>query len=329
LPHTNITVITTGGTIAMKADTHEGAKPILSGSDLIHNIKFEQEISVDILNFSNLPGAHLSLNDIFNLSEQIKKLFNERKADGVVITHGTDTLEETAYVLDLLHKTDHPVIVTGAMRNASQYGYDGTANLYNSILAAGYRESRGMGVLVSLNNELHLAKDATKVNATQLNAFHSPVFGPVGIIYGKRIRYFRYPITREFIPVSQISAEVEILKFCLGSSDYLLKSINNSTIDGIVIEATGVGHVSPIFAAAIKELINNGKVVLLSTRCPENIVLENVYGFDGSESHLTKMGVILASGMTSQKARIKLILALSFTKDIKEINKYFSLNDRI
>lgn len=322
-----ITVISTGGTIAMGVDAQSGgAVPLFSGQDFLDSLPSVKDIaSVDIVNFSNKPGTHLLLSDVLELGKVIRSLFEQNRADGVVITHGTDTLEETAYALDLLIQDDNPVVVTGAMRNASQPGYDGPANLLGSILTAVADESRSKGALVVFNNEIHLARDVTKASATQLNAFRSPPFGPVGVIYGKRVQFVRPGGLRESIPAESISAQVELIKFTLGMGDFLLKAVKNSPVDGVVVEGAGVGHVSKSVAEGIKGIIDAKKPVVLTSRCYEGLVLEDSYAFPGSEKDLRDLGVIVAPGLNGPKARIKLILALSYTRDIKQILKLFNV----
>ena len=171
-----VTIITTGGTIAMSVDPKSGgAIPLLSGEELVKSMPALSGVArVEIDNYLNKPGAHLSLDEVFDLAGRIRSLFDQGRASGVVVTHGTDTLEETAYMLDLLVPHEEPIVVTGAMRNASMPSADGAANIYNSILTAASGDARDRGTLVVFNNEIHPARDVTKTSATQLNTFHSP-----------------------------------------------------------------------------------------------------------------------------------------------------------
>lgn len=322
-----ITVIFTGGTIAMGVDPRTGgAVPLLSGEDLMTSMpNLKSFANINILNFCNKPGPHILLNDVFDLSKTIKDLFAQNQSDGVVITHGTDTLEETAYALDLLTPCDNPIVVTGSMRNSSMISADGPANLYNSILTAADKASRSKGVLVVFNNEIHTARDVTKASATQLNAFRSPLFGPIGMIYGKSVQFVRQGGFKESIQVERVSAQVELIKFSLGMSTFLLDAIRNSSIDGVVVEGAGVGHVSQEVAQAVKHIVDTGKPVILTSRCYENLVLEDSYAFVGSEKYLRGLGAVPAPGLSGPKARIKLILALSQTRDMNTIRNIFNV----
>jgi L-asparaginase len=320
-----VTIIFTGGTIAMGVDPKTGgAVPLLSGEDLMNGMPDLKSIAdVDVLNFCNKPGPHIRPEEVLELGKTISGLFDRNRADGVVITHGTDTIEETAYELDLLLQCDRAVVVTGAMRTSSMISADGPANLFNAVLTAADETARDKGVMVVFNNEIHLARDVTKASATQLNAFRSPLFGPVGLIYGRSVQFVRPGGLRESIPVKTISAQVELIKFTLGMSTLLLDAVRDSAADGVVIEGAGVGHVSLDVAQAIRRIVETGKPVILTSRCYESLVMEDNYAFVGSEKYLRASGAIPAPGLNGPKARIKLILALSLTRDINRIREIF------
>ena len=302
-----------------------GAIPLLVGEDLSTGMpEFKGLADIQILNFCNKPGPHILLSDVLELSQTIRRLFAQDQADGVVITHGTDTLEETAYALDLLLSCETPVICTGAMRTSSMISADGPANLFNAILTAADEKARGKGVMVVFNNEIHLAREVTKASATQLNAFRSPLFGPIGVIYGRSLQFVRSGGLREHIPVETITAQAELIKFTLGMSTILFEAMKDSSVDGLVIEASGVGHVSLEVAQAVKPIVESGKPVVLTSRCYESLVLEDNYAFIGSEKYLRQIGAIPAPGLSGPKARIKLILALSQTRNVQPIREIFN-----
>lgn len=322
-----ITIVFTGGTIAMGVDPKTGgAVPLLSGEDLMNSMPDLRGIAdIEILNFCNKPGPHIQPADVLELGKTIGRLFSENRTDGVIITHGTDTIEETAYELDLLLSGDNPVVVTGAMRNSSMISADGPANIFNAVLTAADGQARGKGVMVAFNNEIHLAREVTKASATQLNAFRSPIFGPIGAIYGRSVQFVRSGGLRESIPVEKISAQVELIKFTLGMSTLLLDAVTNSNADGVVIEGAGVCHVSVEVAEAIGRILKTGKPVVLTSRCYESLVLEDNYAFVGSEKYLRENGAIPAPGLNGPKARIKLILALSQSNDLNTIRDRFNI----
>lgn len=320
-----IKLISTGGTIAMGMDARSGgAVQKLSGEGLLQGIpSLSGTAHIEVLNFCSKPGPHMLPSDVFELSKVISNLFTNGEADGVVITHGTDTIEETAYALDLLVVSDNPIIITGAMRNTSLLSADGPSNLFNSILTAAADDARGRGTMVVFNNEVHLAREVTKSSATQLNTFRSPLFGPVGFIYADRVKFVRGDGLRETIPARKISAQVELIKFTQGMSNFFFEAVKDPIVDGVVVEGAGLGHVSTTVAQKIQELIELGKPVVVTSRCYEALVLGNAYAFEGSEKDLQERGVIFATGLSGQKARIKLILTLGYTRNMAQIRSIF------
>jgi L-asparaginase len=320
-----IKLISTGGTIAMGVDARSGgAVQKLSAEGLLQGIPSLNGIAhIEVMNFCSKPGPHMLPSDVFELSKVISSMFTNGEADGVVITHGTDTIEETAYALDLLVVSENPIIITGAMRNTSLLSADGPSNLFNSVLTAADNDARGRGTMVVFNNEVHLAREVTKSSATQLNTFRSPLFGPVGFIYTDKVKFVRGGGLRETIAARDISAQVELIKFTQGMSSLFFEAVKDPMVDGVVVEAAGLGHVSPTVAEKIQELVEIGKPVVITSRCYEGLVLGNVYAFEGSEKDLQERGVIFATGLSGQKARIKLILALSYTRDIAQIRAIF------
>jgi L-asparaginase len=320
-----IELISTGGTIAMGVDADSGgAVQKLSAEGLLQGIPSLIGIAnIKINNFCSKPGPHMLPSDAFELSKVIRSLFDSSEADGVVITHGTDTIEETAYELDLLVDRDNPIVVTGAMRNTSMLSADGPSNLFNSIVTAATDDAYSRGTMVVFNNEVHLAREVTKSSATQLNTFRSPLFGPVGFIYADKVKFVRGGGLRETIPARDISAQVELIKFTQGMSNFLFEAVKDPLVDGIVVEGAGIGHVSTTVAKKIQELVEIGKPVVITSRCYEGLVLGNVYAFEGSEKDLQERGVIFAPGLSGQKARIKLILALGYTRDMAQIRSIF------
>ncbi|CDG01562.1 Putative L-asparaginase, type II [Clostridium chauvoei JF4335] len=247
----------------------------------------------------------------------------ERKdCDGVVITHGTDTLEETAYLLDLTLDTEKPVVITGAMRSSSELGYDGPFNLAASICTAISEESKGRGVLVCFNGELNSASEVTKANSMALNAFQTPNFGPIGIIDNNNVIFYRKTKKVCTYKIKEIIGDVALIKCVAGmNSDYIDFAIEKGS-KGIVIEALGRGNVPPNMVPGIKRAINNNVPVIIVSRCFEGRVFES-YGYEGGGKMLKDLGVIFGDTLPGQKARIKLILAISANLKSFEIKQHF------
>lgn len=274
--------------------------------------------------FSMKPSPSMQIIDMFNLANLIDDKLSDDQIDGVVITHGTDTLEETAYFLDLFLETKKPVVITGSMRNFSELGYDGLSNLVSSILVASSVESLDRGVLVVMNDEINAAAEVTKSHTLALDTFKSLEFGPIGIIDQDTVLYYRQTHHKQFfIRPKHIIEPVELIKVVAGSSSVLLNLLIDHGVKGIVIEALGRGNVPPAMIPGISKAINLGIPVVLTSRCPMGRVLDT-YGYEGGGHHLKQMGVMFAENINGQKARILLLLALSENTSVESIRKYFS-----
>lgn len=315
-----VKIVTTGGTIAMKEKKGAGALPALTAEDL--KSLLPPDIGpLETEEFCNLPSAHMTTDFIFKLSQRVKEIMAADEVIGVVITHGTDVMEETAYLLDLVVDTEKPIVLTGAMRNASQVGYDGIANLKASIRVATSSEARDLGALVVMNDEIHAARYVTKTHTQALNTFQSPSWGPLGRVDGDRAVIGKR-VKREHIPCQRLAADVPLMKLAVGLDERFLSQAIERRADGAVIEALGGGRVPPWWMPSIKEAINRGLVVVIASRCPAGRLYDE-YGFVGGYRDLKKVGVIFSEGLSGQKARIKLMAALGVTRDKETIQRFF------
>lgn len=319
-----VAVIFNGGTITMKVDPRiHAAVPTLTGEEIMAMVTgLDQYAQIESYTFSNLPGPHMTPEIMLELSEYIKKLLNRDDIDGVVVTHGTDSLEETAYFLDLTINSEKPVIVTGSMRNSSELGYDGPSNLAASICTAISDEARNRGVMVCLNDELNCASEVTKANSMSLNAFQTPNFGPIGIVDNNEVIFYRESMKKQHFEVKKLVTNVDLIKCVTGMDSKLVDFCVQSGDKGLVIEAMGRGNIPPQMVDGIKNAIKKGVAIVIVSRCYQGRVLDS-YGYHGGGRELRNMGVILGDVLPGQKARIKLILALSITKDIEEVRKIF------
>ncbi|MGB9680077.1 MAG: asparaginase [Thermoanaerobacteraceae bacterium] len=319
-----IAIIFTGGTISMKIDPRlNAAIPALSGKDILHMVTgIENYADIEMLQFGEYPGPHVTPQIMFNLKKMLENVLLREDISGAVVTHGTDTLEETAYFLDLTLKTQKPVIVTGSMRNSSELGYDGPSNIASSICTAISEQAKGKGVLVVFNNEINAASEVTKTHTLSLDTFKSPDFGPLGIVDNDEAIFYRDILYHDYIPTENIEPRVSLLKTVAGMDDRLFKFLVDSGEKGIVIEGTGRGNVTPKMVEGIKYAISNGTVIVLVSRCSRGRVLDT-YGYEGGGKNLTSMGVILGDNLPGQKARIKLMIALGYTNNHDEIREIF------
>ena len=320
-----VAVIFNGGTISMKVDPRiQAAVPTLSGEEIMSMVTgIERHAEIESITFSNLPGPHVTPKKMMELSKFVQKVVLREDIDGVVVTHGTDTLEETAYLLDLTIKSDKPIIVTGSMRNSSELGYDGPANLSASICTAISENAKGRGVMVCLNDELNCASEVTKSHTMKLNTFQSPEFGPIGIIDNNEVIFYRNILNKIYIDTSVLENKVELLKCAAGMNSQIFDFFIQNNVKGIVIEALGRGNVPPEMIDGIKRSIAQGIVIVVVSRCYSGRVLDT-YGYKGGGKELRNLGVVFGGDLPGQKTRIKLMLALGKTNNIEEIKALFS-----
>ena len=319
-----IAIIFNGGTISMKIDEKiKAAVPSLSAEEIMSMIPgVEEYAEIEAYTFSSMPSPHMTLETMLKLSEFTTELVERDDIDGVVITHGTDTLEETAYLLDLTVKTKKPVVVTGAMRSGSELGYDGPFNLATSICTAISDEAVGRGVLVCFNGELNSASEVTKANSMALNAFRTPNFGPIGIVDNDNVIFYRDANHLEKYDVSKIEKQVALIKCVVDMDSSYIDYLIEKGYGGIVIEALGRGNVPPKMVEGIKKAIELEIPVVVVSRCFEGRVFES-YGYEGGGKQLKNLGVIFGDTLPGQKARIKLILAINSGMNIHEVAKVF------
>jgi L-asparaginase len=312
-----IVVFGLGGTIAMTAAATGGVTPTLSPQQLLDAVPGLRDtgIPLDVVNFRSRPGASLTFDDLAQLAAAIRKHVSAG-ATGVVITQGTDTIEETAYLLDLLHDQPQPVVVTGAMRNPTLAGADGPANLLAAVQVAASPVARDLGCLVVLADEIHAAARVRKMHSTSPAAFASANGGPMGYLVEGAPVFTARPAARYVIPqlpVEAASPRVALYTATLGDDGALLSAVSDR-LDGLVVAGFGVGHVPDTWLDLLTELAARMPVVLTS-RTGAGPVLTSTYGFPGSERDLITRGLIPGGFLDPYKARIVLHLALAAGAD--------------
>jgi L-asparaginase len=322
-----VILVFTGGTISMQQDPVTGAAiPVLSGEQILMNVRGLDEVAdFGIFNFAKLPGPHMTPGLMLELAEEVKKLLADETITGVVITHGTDTLEETAYCLDLLIDSPKPVAVVGAMRNSSELGWDGPPNLIAAVRTVICDSARGLGVLVVMNDEINAASEVTKTHTEHIGTFQSPDFGLLGIVDKDRVLILRHPAFHEYIETSTIDTSVDLIKMAAGVDDRFIKFAVDSGAHGLVIEALGRGNIPSYALPGIEYASKRGLPVVIVSRCLRGRVLDT-YGYSGGGHELRKMGAIMGGYLSGQKARIKLMLALGYSRDPKVIHAIFEKN---
>jgi L-asparaginase len=320
----SILIVFTGGTFSMKIDENsKAAVPFFQGNELVGMIPEARGLAnISIYEFGNFPGPHMTPERMLELSQKINFLIKENSFDGVIVTHGTDTLEETAYFLDLTLDTKIPIVVIGAMKTSSEKDWDGPKNLVDAIHIINSPNSCGMGVLVCLNGEINAASEVTKTHTEDVETFHSLDFGSLGFVEKRRVWFNRLPKKLETLNIDAINTNVDLIKVCAGMNEKFFRFSADSGVNGIVVEAMGVGNVPPEAFNGIKYAVEKGIPVVLVSRCPAGETLD-IYGYPGAGKWLKQMGVIFSDYLNGQKARIKLMVCLGITNDINQLRQMF------
>ncbi|HEM3702304.1 TPA: asparaginase [Streptococcus suis] len=302
-----ILALHTGGTISMQAN-QEGQVASSQVNPMTQIDTPIEEIQVTSVDFLNVPSPHIRLEHMMALYQKIK--VEQVNYDGFVITHGTDTLEETAYFLDTMAIPEKPIVLTGAMRSSNELGSDGVYNYRTALRVAADEKSADKGILVVMNDEIHAAKYVTKTHTTNVSTFQTPTHGPLGLVTKREILYFKTAEPRVRFDLTSISGTVPIIKAYADMDSVLLDSLSHSAISGLVIEALGAGNLPPTILPAIQKLLNQNIPVVLVSRC-FNGIAEPVYAYQGGGIQLEQEGILFVKELNAQKARLKLLIALN------------------
>jgi len=319
-----VCLFATGGTIASTtADGGRGYRPALRADELLNRIPEHSQITrLEIIDFSRVASEDLTPTMALELCGQVNIAMRRAEVAAAVVTHGTGTLEDTCFLADLFIRGDKPFIGTGAMFSASASNWDGGRNLLDSLLAAVAPASRGKGVLLCMNGELHAARDAVKMHASSPSAFESPGSGPIGCVDDGQVVYYRSPTRRYAFPSESIDLRVEVVKIVQGSEDRLLRAALALGIRGLVIEGLGGrGTVPAWLIPAIREARAQGVVVVLCTRSPRGRV---AFTTSARMVELGDIGVISGGDLPAHKARLLLMAALAQTSDENSVRTIFS-----
>lgn len=308
----------------MKVDKRlSAAIPALSSEEIMSMVTNIDKIAdIEVVTYDRIPGPHMTPARMMELSKLTQDLLAREDISGVCITHGTDSLEETAMFLDLNIPSNKPVVMVAAMRNSSELGYDGPSNLSAAICTAVSEEAIGKGVLIVLNNEVNSALEATKSHTLSLDTFKSLEFGPIGIVDNDEVIFYRNINKHTTIETETIEENVQLIKSCVGMDSVLIDFLVDNGAKGLVIEAMGRGNLPPLMIPGIDRALDKDVKVVLVSRCPMGRVLDS-YGYEGGGKMLRNKGVIFGPNLNGQKARIKLMLALGMTNDYHAIKQLF------
>jgi L-asparaginase len=320
-----IYVVGTGGTIASRYVASKGN--VVAGAsmeELAASVPGLSDIAeVRTVEHSNVTSDIIDTPTIVALGRRVRELLAREETAGVVITHGTATLEETAYFLDLTLGSDKPVVLTGAMRNLVEPDADGPRNILYSAIVAAHPDSRGRGVLVCFNGEIHSARDAIKVHANRVDAYASRDGGAAGAVSKDGVIFFSRPERRLHIDVDHVKENVQLLVVAQGCNDLLVRACIAAKVDGIVIEGIGAGNVNLPFYHGICDALDAGIPVVLGVR----IFAGTGYfakGHEGSFRTMIERGGISAGYLSGVKARILLMVALAHTQELKALRDIFA-----
>jgi L-asparaginase len=299
-------MIATGGTIAMKIDPVKNAPvPALSGEDLVAGVpELAKVAKVRVESLFNMPSDHMTTEHWMAIRKSVLKALSGDEVSGVIISHGTDTLEETAYFLDLTVRSDKPIILVGAQRNASDRDFDGPRNLVNASRICVSETALGKGAMIVLNGQINAAREATKTHTSDVESFKSGDFGFLGVVDHDRVVFTRSPMRRQHVPVTgDALPRVDIVPLYAGADAALFCAAIAAGAKGVVLQAFGWGNINVPLYEAMQEAIAKGIVVVISTRVPNGRVLP-IYGFKGGGKTLKEAGAVFADNLSPHKARI-------------------------
>lgn len=306
-----VPVLFTGGTISMTVDPVAGGNvPALDGASILARTPGLDAIAdVVPIDLGRTPASHFTFPQLLAIGATIREVLADPGVDGAVVVQGTDTIEETAFAWDLLLESAKPVVVTGAMRSASEAGYDGPANLRDAVRCAASPALRDAGVVVTLGGAVHAADDVTKTHASSLTTFQSLNFGPLGHVDGERVVMGRRRTGRRHVRAEQAAERVHLLTAGVAMDGRLVDAAVAVGADGLVVEATGVGNTSAGIVEAATRAIAAGIPVVLATRCPSGRAGAG-YAFPGGGATWVRAGAILAGYLSGPKARVALALGI-------------------
>jgi L-asparaginase len=320
-----IGIIFTGGTISMRLDPATGAAvPALGAEEILAQVPGLDAIApLAVEDFSRLPGPHVTPEQMWRLARRAAAWLDRPDIDGLVVTHGTDTIEETAWLLDLLLTSHKPVVLVGAMRTVSDPSWDGPANLVAAVRVAASAEARGRGALVVMNEHILPAREVRKMHTEAPTSFAAPEFGPVGVVDGSTVIFRRAPLPRPAwldpaaepgLRVRRLETRVDLIQAYTGMDDRLIRAVHADGAKGLALVAFGRGNAPPTIVRAIADATAAGSIVTVSSRAPSGRVAPR-YGYDGGGLDLARAGGIQAGDLSGAKARLLIMVALGLDPD--------------
>jgi L-asparaginase len=320
-----ILMMATGGTIASEYDPAQNRVVTrLSGEELLRRLgPGYDNMDIDVETLEIMPSCHITPQKVLEWSRLIRERAETGQYAGLVLTQGTDTMEESAFLMDLLLDVNIPVVLTGAMKSHQERYVDALGNLNAAIRAAAHPAAADYGVLVVMSGEIHTAKHVRKTDSESINAFSSPGAGPVGRVYGNQVRFFRHVKKSAPFNVERLDKRVELIHTAMGMDGRLLDALLEQGVDGIVVAAMGIGNIPPKLARSVERAVDRGIPVVLCTRAVMGPSLP-IYDYEGGGYQLAQKGVIFAGEWPALKARLLLLCMLSAGMNREEMLSGFN-----
>ena len=322
-----IAIVTTGGTIAEKTDPKTRASvPALSGEELIASVPMLKKIAnIKVVNFSKIDSSQMNPQIWAKLSKTVDIILKDPRIRGVIVTHGTDTMAEGAYFLDITLKSKKPVVFVGAMRNSTDPYSDGPPNLLNAAVQVVSEHAENWGVTVTMNQYVNSARDVEKTQTTNVQTFESGEKGYLGYINEGKVYRFNNRLYRDHLPIPEKLPNVVLFSDYAGADGKMLKTAVDNGVDGIIIESLGSGNVNADVYDVIKEAISKKIPVVITSRVFHGSVFPE-YGDKGGGKTMKEAGAIVSGNLRAPKARLLLSLLIAHVgKDQKDLEKYFSV----
>lgn len=317
-----VALITTGGTIASKKNSNnklESGK--MNGNEILNMCKLNDDVDIEIVlvDLFQLASMHIDFSSLNKLRNTIVELLDHDDFVGAVVTHGTDTLEETAYFLELTTNSSKPIVVTGSQKSPDDIGTDVYSNLRDAILVAANPNAKDIGVVVVFNEQIFHSKYVRKIHSSSIDGFGVIGYGKLGYIDNDEVVIYQKPFKREFYEIKHSYPYVEIVYSYLGANGLVLKALLNEGVDGIVLIGGGRGQVTMPISDIVTKLVTNGTKIVLVSSTEEGRVYPT-YDYHGSANYLKNMGVIMGGDYDAKKARIKLMLLIA--NEVEDLNVF-------
>ena len=321
-----VVLVATGGTIAMKVDPDlQAPRPVFDGDELL---ALRPDIAglarLDVINLFNIPSEYMDPDRWRALHAAVTVAVARPEVAGVIVSHGMDTMEETAWFLDLTLDTDKPVVLVGAQRNASEVDFDGPRNLFNAVRICLSPEASGKGVVICLNDQINAAREASKTSTSEVATFKSGDFGFLGQVDPDAVRFYRSPARRQHVPLLDGPLpRVDIVPSYAGADGVLLRAAAEAGARGVVLAALGCGNVPLGQYETLRELVTRGVAIVIATRVPNGRVFP-LYGYPGGGRSLAEAGAAYADNLSPQHARVLLMLGLQHGLDARGVQALFA-----